>query len=343
MTTAGTSTEAAGAAPASAREQPERRLSGKKVVTLAGGVGAAKMLSGLIQVVPPADLTAIVNVGDDTRLHGLHISPDLDTVTYTLAGAINPETGWGLVDETWNAMATLRRYGGVTWFGLGDRDLGTHLYRTQRLDEGATLAEVTAEIAGAWDLGLTVLPSTNDSLRTRVTTYDEGEITFQEYFVKLQHSVPVRSIRFAGAEAARPGPGVLQSLQAADVIVVAPSNPIVSIGPVLAVPGVRETVAARRSQVVAVSPIIAGAALKGPADRLMTELGHEASVVGVARLYASLASVLVVDEADRELAPAVEAEGMRCVVAPTIMSGPAESAALARVVLEAIDALDSPT
>jgi LPPG:FO 2-phospho-L-lactate transferase len=161
--------------------------------------------------------------------------------------------------------------------------------------------------------------------------------------VKLQHSVPVRSIRFAGAEAARPGPGVLQSLQAADVIVVAPSNPIVSIGPVLAVPGVRETVAARRSQVVAVSPIIAGAALKGPADRLMTELGHEASVVGVARLYASLASVLVVDEADRELAPAVEAEGMRCVVAPTIMSGPAESAALARVVLEAIDALDSPT
>jgi LPPG:FO 2-phospho-L-lactate transferase len=313
-----------------------------KVVTLAGGVGAARMLGGLIQVVAPDDLAAIVNVGDDTKLHGLHISPDLDTVTYTLAGAINPATGWGLVDETWNAMDTLKRYGGVTWFGLGDRDLGTHLYRTQRLDEGATLAEVTTEIAQAWDLRLRLLPATNDPLRTRVTVEGEGEIGFQEYFVQRHHSVPVRSVRFAGAEAARPGPGVLQSLHNADAIVIAPSNPIVSIGPVLAVPGVRDAVEARRSRVVAVSPIIAGAALKGPADRLMTELGHEASVVGVARLYSSFASVLVIDEVDRDLAPAVQAEGLACVVAPTIMSGPAEAAALARTVLDALGPPDSP-
>jgi LPPG:FO 2-phospho-L-lactate transferase len=306
------------------------------VATLAGGVGAARMLTGLVQVVAPDDLTAIVNVGDDTRLHGLHISPDLDTVTYTLAGAINPETGWGLVDETWQAMETLRRYGGITWFGLGDRDLGTHLYRTQRLDEGATLAEVTAEIAAAWGLGLHVVPATNDSLRTRVTVEGEGEIGFQEYFVERRHSVPVRSVRFAGAEATRPGPGVLQALQSADTIVIAPSNPIVSIGPVLAVPGIRESVERRRQRTAAVSPIVAGAALKGPADRLMTELGHDASVVGVARLYAPLASVLVIDEADRDLAGAVEAEGVRCVVAPTIMSGPPEAAALARVVLDAL-------
>ena len=192
------------------------------IVTLAGGVGAARMLAGLVQVVDPADLTAVVNVGDDLVLHGLHISPDLDTVTYTLAGAINTETGWGLTGETWQARAMLERYGGVSWFGLGDRDLGTHLYRTQRLAEGADLATVTAEIAAAWDLGLQLLPVTDDPLRTMVTLAadDEAgpdspglpagtEIGFQEYFVQRHHSVPVSSVRFAGAEAARPTPGVL--------------------------------------------------------------------------------------------------------------------------------------
>jgi LPPG:FO 2-phospho-L-lactate transferase len=311
------------------------------ITVLAGGVGAARMLRGILQVVPGREVTAIVNVGDDMVLHGLHISPDLDTVTYTLAGAINPETGWGLVGETWNAMATVGRYGGISWFNLGDRDLGTHLFRTQRLHEGATLAEVTAEIARGWDLGLTILPVTNDRLRTKLTVLDPDgapggvEVDFQEYFVKRHHDVPVTGVRFDGAAEATAAPGVLEAIIDADTLVVAPSNPIVSIGPVFAVPGVHDAVRARRDHVVAVSPIIAGAALKGPADRLLGEMGHESSALGVARLYASVAATIVIDEVDAELAPAIEAEGVRCIVAPTIMSGPAESAALARVVLGA--------
>lgn len=311
------------------------------ITVLAGGVGAARMLAGILQVVPGSEVTAVVNVGDDLELHGLHISPDLDTVTYTLAGAINPETGWGLVGETWNAMATVGRYGGIDWFNLGDRDLGTHLFRTQRLAEGATLTEVTASIARGWGLDLRILPVTDDRLRTRVTVVDPDgpvggtDVGFQEYFVKRHHDVPVTDVRFDGAAGATPGPDVTGAIADAETVVIAPSNPIVSIGPVLAVPGVREAVIARRDDVVAVSPIIAGAALKGPADRLLVELGHESSALGVARLYAEVAGTLVVDEADAGLAPAIEAEGLRCVVAPTVMSGPAESAALARVVLAA--------
>lgn len=304
------------------------------ITVLAGGVGAARLLAGLIQVVDPSDLTAVVNTGDDLVLHGLEISPDLDTVTYTLAGAIDPERGWGLAGETWQAMESLRRFGGEAWFNLGDRDLGTHLYRTTRRHEGATLTEVTAEITAAWNLGLRLLPVTDDPLRTRVTVEGDGEIGFQEYFVQRQHSVAVSAVRFAGADECRPAPGVLEAIADADRLVIAPSNPIVSIGPLLAVPGIRDAVVARRDDVVAVSPIVAGVALKGPADRLMTELGHEASVVGVARIYAELAATLVIDEADADLASAVEAEGVRCVVAPTIMSSPERSAALARVVLD---------
>ncbi len=313
------------------------------ITTLAGGVGAARLLSGLIQVVDPAELVAIVNVGDDLVLHGLEISPDLDTVTYTLAGAIDPDRGWGLSGETWQAMDVLRRYGGDAWFGLGDRDLGTHLYRTARRRAGASLTQVTGEIAAAWGLDLRLLPVTDDELRTIVTIADEAdgaaggevEISFQEYFVARQHSVPVTAVRFAGAEATRPGPGVLAAIAEADVVVIAPSNPIVSIGPVLAVPGVREAVVDRREDVVAVSPIVAGAALKGPADRLLQELGHESSVVGVARLYAELAGTLVIDIGDAHLADAVEAEGLRCVVTDTIMSSPEAAAALGRAVVGA--------
>lgn len=304
------------------------------IATLCGGVGAARMLGGLVQVVPPSELVAIVNTADDLELHGLHISPDLDTVTYTLAGAINPDTGWGLAGETWHAMEGLERYGGQSWFRLGDRDLATHLYRTQRLREGATLTEVTGEVAAAWGLDLALLPVTDDRLRTRVTVPGEGEIGFQEYFVGRRHAVPVEAVRFEGADAARPAPGVLDRLAEAEVVVIAPSNPIVSIGPLLAVPGVRDVVAGRAGGTVAVSPIVGGAALKGPADRLLRELGHDSSVVGVARLYAGLADVLVVDEADRALAGAVEEVGLRCIVTPTVMSGPAEAAALAKVVLE---------
>jgi LPPG:FO 2-phospho-L-lactate transferase len=289
-----------------------------------------------VRVVPPEDLTAIVNVADDIELHGLHISPDLDTVTYTVAGAIDPERGWGLGGETWHAMEALARYPAARrWFNLGDRDLGTHLYRTDRLRTGASLSTVTAEIAAAWELGLRLLPVTDDPVETRVQVAGDGEIGFQEYFVERRHDVAVSSVRFEGADRARPAPGVLDALADAARVVIAPSNPLVSIEPVLAVPGVRAAVAARREDVVAVSPIVAGQALKGPADRLLTELGHESSVVGVARLYASVAGVLVVDEADRELAGSVEAEGMRCVVAPTVMRSPEDAARLGREVLAA--------
>lgn len=303
------------------------------VAVVAGGVGAARMLGGLVQVVDPATITAVVNTGDDVELHGLHISPDIDTITYTLAGAVNPETGWGLVGETWQAMEALGRYGGVTWFNLGDRDLGTHLYRTQRLREGATLTEVTGEIVAAWDLGLTLVPMSDDPVRTMITVVDEGEIGFQDYFVRRHHDVEATAIRFAGVEDADPSPAALAALADAERVIIAPSNPLVSIAPVLAVPGLRAAVEARRGDCVAVSPIIAGTTVKGPADRLLTELGHDASVVGVARLYAPLAAALVIDEADADLADAVRAEGIEAVVAPTMMYGPPEAAALARVVL----------
>lgn len=317
--------------------------SAPSVVTIAGGVGAARFLRGLVRALPPAAVTTIVNVADDVVLHGLAISPDLDTVVYTVAGEIDPERGWGLRDETWQAMATVRRYGGIGWFNLGDRDLGTHLYRTQRLRDGASLSTVTAEIAAAWELGLRVLPVSDDRVETRVTLRDGddetpagGEVNFQEYFVKRRHGVAVTSVRFVGVEDARPAPGVLEAIASAGAVVIAPSNPIVSIGPVLAVPGVRAAVCARRDRTVAISPIVGGAALKGPADRMLVELGHESSVVGVARLYRDLASVLVVDEADRHLAPAVEDAGMRCVVTDTIMRDPDVAATLARTTLDAL-------
>jgi LPPG:FO 2-phospho-L-lactate transferase len=300
------------------------------------------MLSGLVRVLPPQELTAIVNVGDDMELHGLHISPDLDTVTYTLAGMDNRETGWGLSGETWAVMGELGRLGGEDWFRLGDRDLATHLYRTGRLRAGATLSAVTSELCERRGIPVKLLPVTDNELRTRVTLAEESdlgpdgsEVGFQDYFVRLRHEVAVRGVRFEGAEAARPAPGVMEALGAATRIVVCPSNPVVSIGPLLAVPGVLHALVARRADVVAVSPIIAGAALRGPADRLLAELGAGASVVGVARLYAPWVGTLVVDDADASLVTAVEAEGVRCVVTGTVMSSPERAAALARVVLHA--------
>jgi LPPG:FO 2-phospho-L-lactate transferase len=310
------------------------------ITVIAGGVGAARFLSGLVQVRPPEEITAVVNVGDDVELHGLSISPDLDTITYTLAGAIDPVRGWGLAAESWQAMETLGRYGGTTWFNLGDRDLGTHLYRTERRSEGAPLSQITAEIAAGWGLELRLLPASDDPLRTKLTIDGvdgrPSEIGFQEYFVQRQHSVPVRAIRFEGAGEAGPAPGVLDAIADAECVVIAPSNPLISIDPVLAVNGVREAVTAARERTVAVSPIVAGAAIKGPADRLLEELGHSSTVVGVAELYAPLASTLVIDEADAALASAVEESGLRCVVAPTVMSTPAVAAALADTVLDSI-------
>ena len=240
-----------------------------------------------------------------------------------------------LAGETWRVMESLGRLGGITWFNLGDQDLATHLYRTQRLAEGATLGTVTAELADRFGVGVRLVPVTDDQLRTRLQLLGGDEVGFQEYFVKLRHDVAVERVRFEGAAAARPAPGVLEAIAGADTVVVCPSNPVVSIDPLLAVPGVPEALARRRDRTVAVSPIVAGAALKGPADRLLVEMGFESSVVGVARWYAPWVATLVVDEADAALAPKVEAEGVRCVVAPTVMSDVARSAALARVVLDA--------
>ena len=322
----------------------------RSVTVLAGGVGAARFLRGLIVAVRAETVTAIVNVGDDTSLHGLMISPDIDTVTYTLAESVDPETGWGLVGETWQAIGQVRRYAAANgisetdavgndaagWFALGDLDLGTHLYRTSRRLAGATLSQVTAEICRTWGLELAVLPVTDDGLRTRVTTVDGRDLSFQEYFVREHHGVAVSEVRFDGAPTTAPAPGVLDAIRDAPVICIAPSNPVVSIGPLLAVPGVRDAVEAARERTVAVSPIIGGSALKGPADRLLRELGHESSVVGIAKWYAPLVATLVIDEVDAHLADQVEAEGVRCVVAPTIMTDREAAAALATVCIEAV-------
>jgi LPPG:FO 2-phospho-L-lactate transferase len=306
------------------------------ISVIAGGVGAARYLKALLEVVPGDQITAIVNTGDDTVFHGLHISPDIDTVVYTTSGAIDTERGWGLGGESWTAMESLARYapyGAPDWFNLGDRDLATHLWRTGQLRAGRSLTEITADLALAWGLGIKVLPMTNDPVATFVQTTEHGELPFQEYFVKHRHGVAVSSVRFAGIESCTPGPNVLSTIASADRIVIAPSNPIVSIGPVLDVPGVRDALIARRSDVVAISPIIAGAALKGPADRLLTELGHESTALGIARLYAPFAGTLVIDTLDANLAPAIEALGLRCIVTDTIMSQPGVSASLAAVTL----------
>jgi LPPG:FO 2-phospho-L-lactate transferase len=316
------------------------------ITVLAGGVGAARFLRGLVTAVDPTTITVVVNTGDDSVINGLHVSPDLDTVTYTVAGAIDPERGWGLADESWRTMQALDRYADVrptdsvaanTWFNLGDQDIATHLYRTARLAEGATLSEVTDEIRRAWGLPLRILPMTDDAVATRVDVVEGDTITdvgFQEYFVQRRHSVPVAAVRFAGAESARPS--FIDELSTSDVVVVAPSNPLVSIGPLRALAGVDRTLNARRDHVVAVSPIVAGSALKGPADRMLAELGHEPSVVGVARLYAPICSTLVIDVRDADRVDEVEREGVRCVVTDTIMSSPDVSRSLALATLSAI-------
>jgi len=303
---------------------------------LAGGVGAARFLAGLIRAVPPADVVAIVNTADDETFHGLHVSPDLDSVTYTLAGASNTAQGWGLEGETFAALSALRRYEPDTWFQLGDKDLATHIYRTRRLREGAPLSVVTAEIAAAWDLGLTLLPMTDDAVRTRISVEDGRELAMQEWFVRERSEPAVRSVSFAGAASATPAPGVLSALRAADTIVICPSNPVISIGPILAVPGIRDALEARRSRVVAISPIVGGAPVKGPADRLMGPLGIEVSCVGVAASYAPFCSTLVIDAVDAARASEVEALGVRAVVADTVMLSPDIAAALARRALAAV-------
>jgi LPPG:FO 2-phospho-L-lactate transferase len=314
------------------------------VAVVCGGVGAARFLRGVVQVVDPGQVAAVVNTGDDTVIHGLAISPDLDTIVYTLAGAIDPERGWGLAGETWGVMTALERFAdvrplsstaGTTWFRLGDHDLATHLYRTARLAEGARPTDIADELRRAWGVGVRLLPMTDGTVATRVELATGEEVAFQDYFVRLQHAVAVREVRFAANADARPTAEVLDALEKADAVAIAPSNPIVSIGPIRALSGVEDVLTRRRDHVVAVSPIVGGVALKGPADRLLAELGHEPSVVGVARLYAPIASTLVIDPADAALAPAVEAAGMRALVVPSVMTDASTAAALATATLEA--------
>ena len=299
---------------------------------LSGGVGAARLLRALCDVIDPAQLVAVVNVGDDLVLNGLTICPDLDTITYTLARMNNDELGWGLRDETWRVMDELAALGGEAWFRLGDRDLATHLYRSQRLNDGATKTEVAAELTQRLGVGVRLLPVTNDQVATEFVT-DQGRLTFQEYFVRHHHDVVVSSVEIVGAEEARLSDEARRALEDADRLVIAPSNPLISIDPILRVPGVREILLERREHVVAVSPIIQGAALKGPADRLLRELGHEVSTLGVVDFYEGLVGTWIIDEADAALAEAIRARGVRVEVTTTIMADRANAERLAKVVL----------
>jgi LPPG:FO 2-phospho-L-lactate transferase len=315
------------------------------LATLAGGVGAARFLAGLNRIVDPSDVVAIVNTADDDEFHGLHVSPDLDSVTYTLAGASNVAQGWGLEGETFATLDALDRYDVPTWFRLGDKDLATHLFRTQRLRAGVPLSGVTAEIAAAWGLRCQLLPMSDDRVRTRITVRRDGqgseapvteELAMQRWFVGERAEPPVVSVRFDGAATAAPGPGVLDALREADTIVICPSNPVISIGPILAIPGIRDVLIARRSRVVAVSPIVGGAPVKGPADRLMGPLGIDVSCVGVAQAYAEFCSSLVIDAVDADRTAEVEAVGVRAVVTDTMMRSPEIAAALAAETLAAV-------
>lgn len=301
------------------------------ITVLSGGVGAARLLRALGTVHDPSDITAVVNVGDDLVLHGLTICPDLDTITYTLAGLSDDQRGWGLRDETWRVRDELDALGGEAWFALGDRDLATHLFRTQRLAEGATKTEVTREICARRGVATTLLPATDDPLATTFETL-EGPMSFQEYFVRRRHDVTVTSIAFLGLDRARPTAAVRRAIEDADRVVIAPSNPLISIDPIVALAGVAGALRSR-GDVVAVSPLVGGAALKGPADRLMRELGLEPSAAGVARHYGDLVRTWVIDEVDADLAGRIEEAGHDVRVTTTVMDDPARSTALAAAVL----------
>ena len=312
-----------------------------RIAVLAGGVGAARFLDGLVRVVPPQNVTAIVNVGDDMEWAGLHIAPDLDTVMYTLAGLMNPETGWGLAGDDRRVLRRLESLGGPAWFSIGDDDLATHLYRTHRLREGAPLSTITAELCAAVGLECRITPVTDQRLRTVVST-PIGQLAFQDYFVRRRAADTLQALHFDGATSAEPAPGVLETLAQADIIVIAPSNPFLSIDPLLAVPGVRQAVLDNDGAVIAISPIIGGAAVKGPAAEILASLGHDVSARGVARLYAGLIGVFILDEQDADLADEIhESFGMRCVARPTLMTGVPEKIALAEAVLAEADSVAS--
>lgn len=304
------------------------------LTVLAGGVGASRFLQGLASVVNESEITVISNTADDVEMFGLHVQPDVDIVMYALAGAVNPETGWGLEGDTLNVVQALQRYGYPGWFNLGDRDLATAIHRTRLKRDGWQLHEIVEDIAAAWGLGVTMLPMSNEPIATRIVGPD-GEIAFQDYMVRLKTGLEVRDVRFDGVEQARPAPGVLDAIRGAEAVIVAPSNPFVSVGPILAVPGVREALRTTDAVRVAISPIVAGNVVKGPAAQMLQSLGHEVSALAVARLYRDVLDLMVIDEQDRELQPAVEELGLACHVTDTMMVSPERKAALASATLSA--------
>ena len=302
---------------------------------LCGGLGGSRLVDALSQAAGPANIVAIGNVGDDLEILGLAVSPDLDTVLYTLAGLLDEGRGWGVRDESYVALEQAARLGGSSWFTLGDRDVGLHLARTERLRHGEPLSAVIAGLARALGVGVRLLPATDDRVRTRVLT-DDGELDFQEWFVGRRHADAVRGVRYAGAEEARPAPGVIEALREADAIVLAPSNPFVSIHPILAVPGIADAIREHRGPVAAVSPLVAGRAIRGPLAGMMETLGHAPTALGIARLYAGLVSLFVLDRADASLADEVGALGLRPVVCETVMVDREARASVGRQVLEGV-------
>ncbi len=305
---------------------------GGKVLALAGGVGGAKLALGLARALAPERLVICVNTGDDECFHGLHVSPDLDTVMYTLAGLSDPESGWGIGGDTFTALSMLNRYGADTWFNLGDRDLATHIRRTQLLRKGATLSQVTADLCRRLGVAQQIAPMSDDPVRTVLDT-DAGELAMQTYFVKRRAGPRVSGIRYAGAEKARPSPAFQAALDEAQIIVYCPSNPFLSLGPILAIPGVETRLKQSSASKVAVSPIVGGAAVRGPAAKIMSELGREVSCVGVASEYRGLCDTFLIDERDAPLGPAIEGLGIRPAAASIIMNNDADKLALARTVL----------
>ena len=308
-----------------------------KIAVLAGGVGGARFVRALTEIVDPRDVTVIANVGDDLELHGLHVSPDLDTLLYTLSGLGDDERGWGRAGESWNASKTIELLGGETWFQLGDRDIGLHLVRTEALRSGEPLSAVTARFARSVGLELTLLPATDDRLRTRIRT-PAGEFEFQEWFVARGHRDEVNEVLYEGSAFARPAPGVLEALEAAELIAIAPSNPFVSIGPIVAVRDIRAAVERRRDKVVAVSPLIGGRAVKGPADAMFTSLAGGTGAAQVTDSYRGLIGALVLDEADADDADDVAERGVRPLVTTTLMSEPVARRALVETVLGLVPA-----
>ena len=306
-----------------------------RIVVIAGGVGAARFLAGLVRAIPPQTVTVVVNTADDVEVHGLHVSPDIDSVVYRLAGIADEQRGWGLAGETWRMLGMLDRLGAETWFQLGDADAGTHLWRTGRLRRGAKLSAVTADQCAALGVRCHVLPMSDQRVTTRVTCAGLGELHLQEWFVRERCAPRVERVRFDGVERARPAPGVLEAVAAADALVIAPSNPVISVGPVLAVPGLRAALQ-DVPRGVAVTPIVGGTAVKGPAAGLLAAQGVEVSAAGVAGLYADCIQAMVVDQRDAEVVPAVEALGLEAVVTDTLMVDVEAAERLARATLGAV-------